>query len=711
MRKYIATSSLNLENILSTESISPYSFYKMRSFGYQNFVQLDILKNIDCILLFSEIPYFYIEDSQRENNPMIIQIDDDQQLSDIKEIGAFSNCKIYAYTKTIHINPVSAAFLFFTDKARILSYQNCLDSKMCKLVDYFKLQSINPSYFKLEDLVNNIKSSLYSNPNLVHEDNQYNRIKGFIYGYFIGKIKSISSNTAKMLTIQKRIYDIVASIKNNDGQGSTNLQKELINLDKEYTTLDPNIIRSKELWNKEIEKYGLIVDNLNKFLRDYNMESYCKHSFCNRKGITLRQVLSEYQPWELEEYSNKMLSHIHSLMAHDNKNAKEKLDLCSCMDVNPDYSLAMMTIEDAQNTLFNKILSHIVWNNIIPNLDSLRVHRFEIVTNIVQIISQIIENEGKEWKGSAEQLYFHHLRQNIKDFTPFNLLEIDNVVLQSLAAFLLKGEDFNALIDYLESTAMPAYQYAIALWGATLGYIQIPRSIIASSMNNDDFMKLYKDAYKLMHRKELNNLSMVSIPINKVVDSSLNWGKEVEVIINKHPRIKISDEDQQIIDRAKQEASNSVDFIIILANKMKKLTSGIFPHLQRKLYPNFKQVSQGNRQSKTYSSLLQNDLFNSAVKRSIIDDDNAKFEIRKCTTLKEYTGEIENLFIEFQKKYRKGGYYYSDPHKYKRNNEDFIDHFCKWCLSKKNKDSIPWSQENSRRIDELKKLLLSVYHD
>ena len=80
MRKYIATSSLNLENILSTESISPYSFYKMRSFGYQNFVQLDILKNIDCILLFSEIPYFYIEDSQRENNPMIIQIDDDQQL-------------------------------------------------------------------------------------------------------------------------------------------------------------------------------------------------------------------------------------------------------------------------------------------------------------------------------------------------------------------------------------------------------------------------------------------------------------------------------------------------------------------------------------------------------------------------------------------------------------------------------------------------------
>lgn len=669
MRKYIATSSLNLENILSTECISPFSFYKMRSFGYQNFVLLDVLKKIDCILLFSEIPYFYIEDSQRENNPMIIQIDDDQQLSDIKEVGVFSNCKIFAFAKTIHITPVNATFLFFTDKARILSYQNCLDSKMCKLVDCFKLQSINPSNFKLEDLVCNIKTFLYSNPNLIHEDNQYNRVKGFICGYFIGKIKSISSNTAKMLTIQKRIYDIVASIKNNDGQESASLREELINLDKEYSMLDPNIILSKELWNKEVEKYGLAVDKLNKFLRDYNTESYCKRSFCKQKGITLRQVLSEYQPWELEKYSNNMLSHIHTLMRYDYENVKEKLDLCSCLDVNPDYSLAMMTIEDAQNTLFNKILSHIVWGNIIPNLDSLRVHRFEIVTNVVQIISQIVENDGKEWKGSTEQLYFHHLRQNIKDFTPFNLLEIDNEVLQSLAAFLLKGEDFNALIEYLENTAMPTYQYAIALWGATLGYIQIPRSIISSSMNKDDFMKLYKDAYKLMHGEELKGLPIASESMNKVVDSSLDWRKEVEGIISEHPRIKISNEDQQIIDRAKQNARDSIDFIIILANKMKKLTSGIFPHLQRKLYPDFK----GNRQPKTSSLLLQNEIFDfpnieclqhisseirkrlkdnwdyTAQKKGYMTDEHISFFINLCK--KEGRGEsdhqeLKNVFTE-----------------------------------------------------------------
>ena len=63
MNYYIATSSLNLENILSTESISPMHFYKTRSFGYQNFYQILQLKDFaDRILLFSELPNFDIKD-------------------------------------------------------------------------------------------------------------------------------------------------------------------------------------------------------------------------------------------------------------------------------------------------------------------------------------------------------------------------------------------------------------------------------------------------------------------------------------------------------------------------------------------------------------------------------------------------------------------------------------------------------------------------
>ena len=101
--KYIATSSLNIDNILSTESISPFPFYDTRSFGYNKFIQIDELKNCDSILLFSEIPYFEIEDEQRENHPMVVQIDDEYQLKNVQMLGNFAGCEVYAYEKTILI--------------------------------------------------------------------------------------------------------------------------------------------------------------------------------------------------------------------------------------------------------------------------------------------------------------------------------------------------------------------------------------------------------------------------------------------------------------------------------------------------------------------------------------------------------------------------------------------------------------------------------
>lgn len=498
--KYIATSSLNIDNILSTESISPFPFYDTRSFGYNKFIQIDELKNCDSILLFSEIPYFEIEDEQRENHPMVVQIDDEYQLKNVQMLGNFAGCEVYAYEKTIRITPMNTKFLFFSEKARILSYQNCLDSKMCKLINYFNFQTIHPTNIYLIDLVSKMNILPYS-MSLVNIDNQYDRVKGFIYAYSIGEINSLSSNLSKMLKIQKRIYDIVASIKSNGGRSNEVFDKELSHLDQEYGQLDPNITRAKKGWKEFVENHKCSLDGLNNLLHSLTLEVDAKRIFCQQRGIFLRRTLPEYKSWELEKYSEDISVHIKSMIYQERENNKENMDLCSQLDINPDYSLAMMIKNDVNNSLFNKILNNIIWNNVIIDLDALRINRFDVATQVTQIVSYIIEESGKEWKGSPEQLYFHHLRQNIKEFVPFNLLEIDNIIFQSLAAFLLKGEDFDALINYLENNSISTYQYALALWGATLGYVQIPRSIIFSYVDKKTFVKLYKDVYKLMHKR------------------------------------------------------------------------------------------------------------------------------------------------------------------------------------------------------------------
>ena len=515
--RYIVTSSLNIDNILSTESVSPMYSYEMRSFGYNKFIQIDELKDYDYILLFSEVPNFEIRDKQRENYPMVIQIDDEQQFANTVKIGDYSGCEVYACAKTIRVNPLNSTILFFSKKAYALSYQNCLDSKMCKLIDYFHFQVVQPSKVRLEEIVKSISKDSYQSVQIVKEDdNQYDRVKGFIYGYYIGTVKSISENTAKMVAVQKRIYDIVASIKSNEGRSNAVLDREIYRLDQEYSSLDPNINRSKKSWKEYAESYGCPLDGLNNLLHNLGLEAEAKRSFCRKHGIILRRTLSEYKTNELGKYCEEITAHLNSIIYQEREIAKQQIDLCSSLDINPDYSLAMMTGVDVKNSLFNKMLNKIIWDDVITNLEELSINRFEIATQVNKIIRQIVEEGGNEWDGSKEQLYFHHLRQNIKEFTSFNLREIDNIVFQSLAAFLLKGEDFDALVNYLETNSISSYQYALALWGATLGYIQIPRTILFSYVNKATFVNLYNDAYKIMHKRTLRG-NLVAISYEKPI--------------------------------------------------------------------------------------------------------------------------------------------------------------------------------------------------
>ena len=71
---------------------------------------------------------------------------------------------------------------------------------------------------------------------------------------------------------------------------------------------------------------------------------------------------------------------------------------------------------------------------------------------------------------------------------------------------------------------------------------------------------------------------------------------------------------------------------------------------------------------------------------------------------------VAEIFEEFQVNYQ-SGYYYEHQNQYRRNNNDVIDHFTKWCLSSKNRRAIQWSPENRKLMDELKLYLMNVYAD
>ena len=76
MKYYIATSNLNLDNILQSECILPFPHYGHRVSGYKTFEQIEELRPFSGVVLFAFPVSFEINDPGRYNYPLLIEFED-----------------------------------------------------------------------------------------------------------------------------------------------------------------------------------------------------------------------------------------------------------------------------------------------------------------------------------------------------------------------------------------------------------------------------------------------------------------------------------------------------------------------------------------------------------------------------------------------------------------------------------------------------------
>lgn len=131
------------------------------------------------------------------------------------------------------------------------------------------------------------------------------------------------------------------------------------------------------------------------------------------------------------------------------------------------------------------------------------------------------------------------LRQNIKSFTPLDVTKQDNPILKALAAFILKGEDFDAIVQFCEDNSYSDYSYSLALWGATIGYVKIPKPIVASIANLPSFGEHYRAICTLLYNTDVKGewpfmQQPVEIKSNGIAEPVVNTGlpKNVQSVIN-----------------------------------------------------------------------------------------------------------------------------------------------------------------------------------
>ena len=219
---YIPTSILNIGNILSTDSISPSAFYSKRNFGDSHWRKIEENNFDNVILLYAKPFYFSCSKEERDDGAMFIQIVTDEIFKELID-------GVYLCDRTIYFD-WNTKFIFLSpeDRTKAISLSQISDStKLLRIYQEKRMivEKCNSEHYYIPE---SEAFSLYVDS--IREDFIINKMKGLLYGYYIGAYLTLSPQRVGAMRAYHNIYDIFAS-----------LNPSIVRKDKKDTPL--NVVR------------------------------------------------------------------------------------------------------------------------------------------------------------------------------------------------------------------------------------------------------------------------------------------------------------------------------------------------------------------------------------------------------------------------------------------------------------------------------------
>ena len=573
MKYYIPTSTLNVSNILSSGSISPYSYYGKRQFGIKTFEPIkECEKFKDQIILFKKYPLFSII-SDKESYPMCIEIEiPDNMVAQSKIPDICYVCE------TIYISPKNVFFVFNSEEYLKKSLFWIEISDEAKFFDQYKdkfvLSDDKKDTFDLttSTLKNLIIEKTPDIEKEVLKDWKIDKIRGSLCGMFVGT---------------------------NGFDGG----------DKTGVGYRRNKI--KEL----ISQLLYIFDGHDKLV--------------SQTCLLQKSALSEFEKKEQSIYqlcSSQKDGRLNILYNEDNK-------------VRVDF--------------YNKLL-----NRILVNSEPLAQQ--EVSQEGGKLLSTLY---GNRWKGSPDYNYLIQLYNNVTRYDNFELNSNGSIILRSFSAFVQRGlGEWDKLRDYLNerNDILPDRRFVYGLYGALNGFSTLSKTLTDTTDISD---KAITDFIN-----DINEISLIDVDIAYTEIEIKDSGKEVAIvttpaddlgnkvkkIVASHPRIKISDNDRNTIERAIDKAQNDgVVFINMIVEELENPKKGIFPYLQKELYPNWKPTKTKRNDSNKDNRLKEASLFGNITEvmskmfgKSISSQEKVKFEFANINRILQIIMAVSPSIIE-----------------------------------------------------------------
>lgn len=464
MKYYIRTLRSNLDNILSSESISPYSFYLNRGYGYQRFDRQkddtnDRVLRIDTKLFDDGEDVIYIEIDN-----------DDPQLTGI---SVQKNQDSLFINKPFYLYPWNCRILFKSVEDAKSTVFICRSSLTNKMWGFFPTGIVE----KVEKQGwHKIKTEKTANSSVdINDDIKRNRLKGFLFAYYWGYYKSLSPELARMLQTELRIYGI-STVLAGMRIPSAEMLNEVDHQKKIFNQFDPNRALLKKRWDEDVlNKFSSDCDRhlFDYYISRFGVKIQAMDAFAVEQGFTVSPRLDNSNlagtNWRLfasqiESYTQQQ---IEKYVVNKQLGAEQKVAVDKVRNV-----------RSSKDSLYVRVLNEILKGNNWLTLDSISTRKMEVANELTLYVKAYYELGEYKWDGSNEQAYMDAMRRNIANSEPFDPNQTFNKELRALAVFVLKGDMMDEMLKYMQVAAVEDYSLVLGLWGAAVGYTGIPKTFM-----------------------------------------------------------------------------------------------------------------------------------------------------------------------------------------------------------------------------------------
>lgn len=476
---YIPTSSLNFTNILSSESISPKAFYQARAFGYSRWATIPENPYDNSIVLYDQLCSFARPKSDYEDHPMVVEVILDDDINDtftrLDEHTLLSD-------RTIYLDPFTTRVFFFSENEKRIALSlsdSSIETKFVRLYQK-KIQIVAPPLVSYQ-LPNSSKEAQSLNVAEIDRDKRINRMKGLLYGYYIGGLLSSSREDVIKLNSQREIQDILAAVLASYDHKATPQQRA--RLKELYSSLQPEIPFFTKLSNIVSEKS--LFDAIVSLVRgEYG---YIRGEFDVDWKIS--QLLSANP----QEGKNPVIEEIGMLIRQTESAMARKVIPISVMDgqiVVMDGSLLHINLPGLSDS--DKVL-YTAWINEVFSKDEYSGK----ISTFKEAFSDDVTRKAKEvlepdWKGSYPEITLNALRRHVRG-DEFNHVWKEDIY-SALSAVIIRGDDWQKLLQYMQDKVMTDYRLAFSMYGTINGFANLPRDFTDVLFNRDS--KYIADVYK-----------------------------------------------------------------------------------------------------------------------------------------------------------------------------------------------------------------------